>query len=862
MIISNFGKSVLRRRRSSSRKLRYTSRKFRLEALEHRTLLACLAPPPNLNAWWAAENDVSDSAGDNDGGSLINGATFSAGQVGQAFALDGVNDYVEIPDSSDSGLDGMNTITLGAWVYPTQGSGYRTVVGKYDTLPGGVADDQQSFYLALVPGGEVRVAFYDDNPDDRAIAESTTADIPLNAWTYVATTWDGVALKIYVNGVAQPTVDFPNGNFQKVRDTTEPVRIGVVKAESYNGFGEHFPGRIDEVELYDRALSSAEILSIFSAGADGKCHGQPPVADAGGLYSAIEGGTIELDATGSSDPDGGTLTFEWDLDGDGEFNDATGARPVFSAESLDGPDTVEISLRVTDDGNLSHTDSGTINISNVAPTVGAITAPVDPTAVNTVINVSANFTDPGVLDTHMAEWDWGDFSTSAGTVTETNGSGTVTGSHAYSDAGVYIVTLTVTDDDGDSDSSVFQYVVVYDPRAGFVTGGGWIVSPEGAYAADPELTGKANFGFVAEYQQGANTPTGNTEFQFRAGDFNFRSTDYQWLVVAGENVKFKGTGTVNGQVDFQFMITAHDGQVKGSEGVDKFRIKVWNAGGVVYDNQSGQADDSQAATALGGGSIVIHKGGNNLMLDAVGGGAASSRGARSAHRLDDSQLSTTLTDAVARWSAQGLSSTQVHRLQGLTVVWANLPGNMLGLASNSTNYVWIDRDAAGYGWSQSSAAPRSGNVDLLSTLTHELGHMLGYDHDVLGESLRVGERQLPMLAEHRHQYDTELDTPWTHDAGLLAGTLRHFGNPSRNLLIDSDSGRLSSRAPIDLLDLLDYALTDWSARSAGSAWAGSPAGNLTSDSGHDLTESDELRLDTNEGLDDDLLAELAMALNK
>ena len=67
----------------------------------------------------------------------------------------------------------------------------------------------------------------------------------------------------------------------------------------------------------------------------------------------------------------------------------------------------------------------------------------------------------------------GDNTTSAGVVTESEGSGTVTGAHAYTAAGVYTITLTVTvDNSDDSAQSVFQYVVAFDPNAGFVTGGG------------------------------------------------------------------------------------------------------------------------------------------------------------------------------------------------------------------------------------------------------------------------------------------------------------------------------------------------------------------------------------------------------
>jgi PKD repeat protein len=95
-------------------------------------------------------------------------------------------------------------------------------------------------------------------------------------------------------------------------------------------------------------------------------------------------------------------------------------------------------------------------------------------------------------------------------VSEANGSGSVAGGHIYTAAGVYTLTLTVTDEAGNTAQAVFQYVVIYDPNGGFVTGGGWINSPPGAYTPNPNLSGKATFGFVSKYQKGANVPTGQT----------------------------------------------------------------------------------------------------------------------------------------------------------------------------------------------------------------------------------------------------------------------------------------------------------------------------------------------------------------
>jgi hypothetical protein len=148
-------------------------------------------------------------------------------------------------------------------------------------------------------------------------------------------------------------------------------------------------------------------------------------------------------------------------------------------------------------------------------------------------------------------------------------------------------------------------IVVYDPTAGFVTGGGWIDSPADAYKPDPSLTGKANFGFVSKYKKGADTPSGNTEFQFHAASLNFHSDAYEWLLVTGNDyARFKGTGTINGGTCSESLDDFYRFHVwAGDDSPDTFRIRIWceDAGGVetdVYDNGFDQA--------ISGGSIVIH----------------------------------------------------------------------------------------------------------------------------------------------------------------------------------------------------------------------------------------------------------------
>jgi hypothetical protein len=245
---------------------------------------------------------------------------------------------------------------------------------------------------------------------------------------------------------------------------------------------------------------------------DGEGDACDPVASPGGPYLVAIGGTVVLDGSGSSDPDGGALAYAWAPADD--LNDPAAVNPIYTADEV----------------------------------------------------------------------------------------------------GVHTLTLTVTDPDGMTDSEI-TYVVVYDPEAGFVTGGGWIWSEPGWCQLDDVCAGaegKANFGFVSKYKKGATVPTGNTEFQFKAGNLNFQSDSYQWLVVAGPKAMFKGEGTINGTGNYGFLISAVDEALTPSTDVDLFRIKIWDmddGDAVVYDNQMDSEGDADPTTAIGGGSIVIHTGG-------------------------------------------------------------------------------------------------------------------------------------------------------------------------------------------------------------------------------------------------------------
>lgn len=259
-----------------------------------------------------------------------------------------------------------------------------------------------------------------------------------------------------------------------------------------------------------------------------------------------------------------------------------------------GGDTVDTSICGTyvvtydatdDSGNDAIQVTRTVTVEDTLPPE-IIAAIIEPQVVE--VGQPVNF--DSVVDDECGftvEWDFGD-----GNPATTENPTT----HIYDSADIYTVTLTATDSSDDVTTEEF-FVVVYDPTAGFVTGGGWIWSPQGTYLY-MDVEGKANFGFVSKYQKGANVPTGQTEFVFQAGDLNFHSSSYEWLVVTGSDyARFKGAGTINSSGEYKFMLWA------GDSNPDTFRIKIWTEDelgieDIVYDNGMDQP--------IGGGSIVIH----------------------------------------------------------------------------------------------------------------------------------------------------------------------------------------------------------------------------------------------------------------
>ena len=242
-----------------------------------------------------------------------------------------------------------------------------------------------------------------------------------------------------------------------------------------------------------------------------------------------------------------------------------------------------------------------------------------PFKVGSIVNFSGVFQDkPG--NTHTAKWLLDGNVAANGTVIEPSGNlnGKVSGSYKFNSPGVYKLQMNITDQTGivsyaNTNNDLDAIVVIYDPNGGNTYGGGYFNSPAGALRSDPTATGKASYGFAMNYFKNSSNPKGETQFEFKVGDFEFNALNFDYLVINNSIAQFKGTGKIiGGQSGIGFTMTVTDGQLDGT-GVDKIRMKIYskNIGTIIYDNQPGSSDAALPTQAVGANSIVVISGTNS-----------------------------------------------------------------------------------------------------------------------------------------------------------------------------------------------------------------------------------------------------------
>jgi len=209
-----------------------------------------------LIAYWPFDEgngkEAIDVTGNGHDGKFAGSPKWVAGKFGTALEFNGEDDHVVVAD--DAALAIEKNITFMAWFSPNEVLTSRRLMVKNDSI------------FVIFDFGNPNSIDFLVKPNN-TFAESTTTDWKVGEWYHFAGTFDGKTMKVYVNGNLEG-------------DATNDVPIAPSDLELWIGgddFGrptDHFPGKIDEVRLYDKTLSEADIQKVMETPQDVQARGK------------------------------------------------------------------------------------------------------------------------------------------------------------------------------------------------------------------------------------------------------------------------------------------------------------------------------------------------------------------------------------------------------------------------------------------------------------------------------------------------------------------------------------------------------------------------------------------------------------
>jgi hypothetical protein len=212
-------------------------------------VLTVTAPPAGLVAAYdfneGSGTTVHDASGNDNTGAIGTATWTSAGKFGPALLFNGTSARVTINDANS--LDLTTGMTLEAWVYPTAGGGWRDVVYK--------GPDDIYYLMGSSDNGRPAIGGIFSPTAARA-----STSLPLNTWTHLAGTYDGATLRLYADGAQVGS---------QAQTALIPVSTGALTIGGDALYGQYFAGRIDEVRIYNRALSATEIQTDMNTSVGG-----------------------------------------------------------------------------------------------------------------------------------------------------------------------------------------------------------------------------------------------------------------------------------------------------------------------------------------------------------------------------------------------------------------------------------------------------------------------------------------------------------------------------------------------------------------------------------------------------------------
>jgi hypothetical protein len=310
----------------------------------------CVSVPGGIVSWWPAEGNGTDVAGNNPG-NVKGGVGFSVGEVGQAFNFNGTSGTIVVPASNSLNVGSSNGFSVECWIKPSDVSVRHPIVEWNNGSSIGVHFYVSHGWYDVRPGD--LMANIEDTGGGWHPILSAAGLVNTNSFQHVALTYDkgsGTA-RLYLNGAVVASENL--GNFTP--QTSFPMYVGQRPSD---GSVALYSGLMDELSLYERALSPAEIQAIYNAGTSGKCQGSsaPLILTQPANQTTAVGGSASFSVTaGGSQP----LSYQWRL-GTNALNGATNSVLNLS------------NVQLSDAGNYSVVVSnpfGTVTSSNALLTV-------------------------------------------------------------------------------------------------------------------------------------------------------------------------------------------------------------------------------------------------------------------------------------------------------------------------------------------------------------------------------------------------------------------------------------------------------------------------------------------------------------
>ncbi len=327
---------------------------------------------------------VTDSSSANNPGTIVGAAArTAAGKIGRAIDFDGVNDYVSVADAAS--LDLTTGMTLEAWVQLDTVSSWRTTILK--EKPGGLVYSLYANSSSARPQGEIVTGAGTD------VLAGAGPALTAGTWTHLALTYDNAQLRLFRNGVQVAQIAATGA----IQASTLPLRIGGNAI-----WGEYTDGRIDEVRVYNRALSAAEITTDMTTPVGG---GGPPPPDstpptvsvsspAGG---ASVQGTIPVNATAADNV--AVAGVQFTLDGANLGAEDTSAPYSVSWNTTTATNGTHVLRAIARDAATNSTTSTPVSVTvanpvpDTTPPTVSVSSPAEGATVLGSVPVNASASD-------------------------------------------------------------------------------------------------------------------------------------------------------------------------------------------------------------------------------------------------------------------------------------------------------------------------------------------------------------------------------------------------------------------------------------------------------------------------------------